>query len=285
MHVLRPADQPGSDHAKIEGRPVGGEGRDRLSGRLPGTEAIIFGNLADSTSAVARAKTSPRNYALLAELNTRSAPTYLARLSNPSEEMSQRTRLHRERVMTTHDHSSGEHDHGLPIGPGLTYGSVTTKISSLVLVRPYDWRWILGIAVGFALTMMLFVAVTYLLLKGVGIWGINVPVMWGFAIVNFVWWIGIGHAGTLISAILLLLKQDWRTSINRLPSHDALRGRVCRSLPPAPSGTALGLLLVAPLPQHDGFMASVAKSFDLGRFRGLNLRHGLAPLLVRGTSA
>ena len=59
------------------------------------------------------------------------------------------------------------------------------------------------------------IAVTWLFVRGVGVWGIDMPVAWGFAIVNFVWWIGIGHAGTLISAILLLLKQDWRTSINR----------------------------------------------------------------------
>src|SRR5437870_8654479 len=63
--------------------------------------------------------------------------------------------------------------------------------------------------------MLLFYAIGYLLLEGVGVWGINIPVGWGFAIVNFVWWIGIGHAGTLISAILLLLNQKWRTSINR----------------------------------------------------------------------
>jgi molybdopterin-containing oxidoreductase family membrane subunit len=62
---------------------------------------------------------------------------------------------------------------------------------------------------------MLLVAVTYLFVRGTGIWGINNPVGWGFAIINFVWWIGIGHAGTLISAILLLLRQEWRTSINR----------------------------------------------------------------------
>jgi molybdopterin-containing oxidoreductase family membrane subunit len=62
---------------------------------------------------------------------------------------------------------------------------------------------------------MLLATISYLLLKGVGIWGVNVPVGWGFDIINFVWWIGIGHAGTLISAILLLLRQQWRTSINR----------------------------------------------------------------------
>ena len=64
---------------------------------------------------------------------------------------------------------------------------------------------------------MLTVAIAYLLYTGVGIWGINQPVGWGFAIVNFVWWIGIGHAGTLISAILLLLKQEWRTSSTGSP--------------------------------------------------------------------
>ena len=71
-----------------------------------------------------------------------------------------------------------------------------------------------------------------LVLRGVGIWGIDVPVMWGFAIVNFVWWIGIGHAGTLISAILLLLKQDWRTSINRFAEAMTLFAVACAGLFP-----------------------------------------------------
>ena len=63
--------------------------------------------------------------------------------------------------------------------------------------------------------MFFLVAISYLFAKGVGIWGINSPVAWGFAIANFVWWVGIGHAGTFISAVLLLLRQHWRTSINR----------------------------------------------------------------------
>jgi len=71
------------------------------------------------------------------------------------------------------------------------------------------------VAIAAALFGMLQTAVGYLLVKGTGIWGITIPIGWGFAIVNFVWWIGIGHAGTLISAILLLFKQTWRTSINR----------------------------------------------------------------------
>ncbi|MGA8298833.1 MAG: NrfD/PsrC family molybdoenzyme membrane anchor subunit [Terriglobales bacterium] len=101
------------------------------------------------------------------------------------------------------------------IGPGHTFATVTDKISSIVLTRPTSNGWVVGFAAMFMLTMMLLYALGYLFVRGVGIWGINIPIGWGFAIVNFVWWIGIGHAGTLISAILLLLRQSWRNSINR----------------------------------------------------------------------
>src|SRR5262245_22511422 len=100
------------------------------------------------------------------------------------------------------------------IRPGHTFASVTDKISAIVLGRRTPLTWVIGFGVSFALTMVLFYSIGYLFMKGVGIWGINVPVAWGFDIINFVWWIGIGHAGTLISAILLLLRQEWRTSIN-----------------------------------------------------------------------
>jgi len=101
------------------------------------------------------------------------------------------------------------------IEPGYTFGTVTDKISAIVLNRPTSTGWFIGFGVGFMLTMMMLFAIGYLVVRGTGIWGINIPVGWGFAIVNFVWWIGIGHAGTLISAILLLLRQSWRNSINR----------------------------------------------------------------------
>lgn len=101
------------------------------------------------------------------------------------------------------------------IAPGYTFATITDKISSIVLSQRTPRGWFVGFAISFSLVMLLMYAIGYLLLVGVGIWGINMPVAWGFAIVNFVWWIGIGHAGTLISAILLLLNQKWRTSINR----------------------------------------------------------------------
>src|SRR5205814_3811014 len=93
-------------------------------------------------------------------------------------------------------------------------------------------RWWVGFALSFLLVMVLFFSIAYLLVRGVGIWGINVPVAWGFAIVNFVWWIGIGHAGTLISAILLLLHQKWRTSINRFAEAMTLFAVACAGIFP-----------------------------------------------------
>jgi len=98
---------------------------------------------------------------------------------------------------------------------GHTFGTITDKISWIVLRRPLTLGWVFGFAVAFGLLNLLMLAIGYLVFRGTGIWGINIPVGWGFAIINFVWWIGIGHAGTLISAILLLLKQNWRNSINR----------------------------------------------------------------------
>src|SRR5258708_2643371 len=90
----------------------------------------------------------------------------------------------------------------------------------------------IGFACAFLLVNLLMVAVTWLFVRGVGVWGIMIPVAWGFAIVNFVWWIGIGHAGTLISAILLLLKQTWRTSINRFAEAMTLFAVACAGIFP-----------------------------------------------------
>jgi molybdopterin-containing oxidoreductase family membrane subunit len=118
------------------------------------------------------------------------------------------------------------------IGPGYTYATVTDKISSIVLTRKWSLHWLAGFSISFLLVMLLMYATTYLFVKGIGIWGVNIPVGWGFAIINFVWWIGIGHAGTLISAILLLLRQEWRTSINRFAEAMTLFAVACAGLFP-----------------------------------------------------
>ncbi len=113
-----------------------------------------------------------------------------------------------------------------------TYRSVTDRISRIVLTRRTPTFWVVGFGVGAAGVGMFMTAVFWLLFKGVGVWGIDRPVMWGFAIVNFVWWVGIGHAGTLISAILLLLRQDWRTSINRFAEAMTLFAVACAGMFP-----------------------------------------------------
>ncbi|MGA8766405.1 MAG: NrfD/PsrC family molybdoenzyme membrane anchor subunit [Candidatus Acidiferrales bacterium] len=118
------------------------------------------------------------------------------------------------------------------IGPGHTFETVTDKISSIVLTRPVTPGWVFGLLIAFGALMLLNLTITLLMIKGVGIWGIRIPTAWGFAIVNFVWWIGIGHAGTLISAILLLLHQKWRTSINRFAEAMTLFAVMCAGMFP-----------------------------------------------------
>jgi len=118
------------------------------------------------------------------------------------------------------------------IGPGHSYKSITDKLVSVVLSRNTPIAWFLFMAVGFLLLNGLLIAITYLLFVGTGIWGNNQPVGWAFPIINFVWWIGIGHAGTLISAILLLFKQDWRTSINRFAEAMTLFAVACAAVYP-----------------------------------------------------
>jgi molybdopterin-containing oxidoreductase family membrane subunit len=122
----------------------------------------------------------------------------------------------------------------LPVLPGPeliagdhTLASVTEKIASITLTRRTPLGWFLGFGVSFALLMGLLWAVVNLLFVGIGVWGPNVPIGWGFDIINLVWWIGIGHAGTLISAILLLLRQQWRTSINRFAEAMTLFAVAC----------------------------------------------------------
>jgi molybdopterin-containing oxidoreductase family membrane subunit len=118
------------------------------------------------------------------------------------------------------------------IEPGYTFSTVTDKISAIVLTRPTSNGWFIGFGIAFLLMMMMLYTIAYLVARGVGIWGINIPVGWGFDIVNFVWWIGIGHAGTLISAILLLLRQSWRNSINRFAEAMTLFAVACAGMYP-----------------------------------------------------
>jgi molybdopterin-containing oxidoreductase family membrane subunit len=118
------------------------------------------------------------------------------------------------------------------IQPGYTYEIVEKQIDDIVIARPITFGWVLGFMAAGTLVILLTFAIVELWLRGVGVWGIDIPVAWGFAIINFVWWIGIGHAGTLISAILYLFRQRWRTSINRFAEAMTIFAVMCAGMFP-----------------------------------------------------
>lgn len=114
-----------------------------------------------------------------------------------------------------------------------TYGSIAEKIDRLILdQKVHKKAWWAFFLFGLFGAGALGTSIAWLLYQGVGIWGNNVPVGWAFDIVNFVWWIGIGHAGTLISAILLLLGQQWRNSINRFAEAMTIFAVMCAGMYP-----------------------------------------------------
>ena len=184
--------------------------------------------------------------------------------------------------MANHSHKTALLEETPVILPGHDFETVTETVAEIPLSKRFPLGWIGLLLVGLAGAGMLHMALGYLVLKGIGIWGNNIPVGWAFDIINFVWWIGIGHAGTLISAILLLFKQQWRMSISRFAEAMTIFAVMCAAifpgLPHRPS--VAGGLLAVPLSQRDGLVAAVQEPADLGRVRGFDLRHRLDRVLV-----
>ena len=110
-------------------------------------------------------------------------------------------------------------------------GWISDTVAGVIENKTPGW-WKLAISLSLLVSLGLPIGLTYLISTGVGVWGLNHPVAWGWAIVNFVWWIGIGHAGTLISAILFLLRQKWRTSINRASEAMTIFAVMCAGIFP-----------------------------------------------------
>jgi molybdopterin-containing oxidoreductase family membrane subunit len=152
---------------------------------------------------------------------------------------------------TYQDHWPAKQETPLVLGEGHSYASVSDKIGNIVLTRKFGMGWWLIFGITAFFVMILTSAVGYLFARGVGIWGINMPVAWGFAIINFVWWVGIGHAGTFISAFLLLLRQDWRTSINRFAEAMTLFAVACAGMfPLLHMGRPWMFFWLMPYPNH-----------------------------------
>jgi len=128
------------------------------------------------------------------------------------------------------------------------FTTVTDKVTGLAL-RPAPIGWYIAFSVALTLLSLLLVTLVYLLTTGVGVWGNNNTISWGFPIINFVFWVGIGHAGTLISAILFLLRQNWRTGINRFAEAMTIFAVICAGLFPAVHVGRIWLVLwLAPIP-------------------------------------
>lgn len=109
---------------------------------------------------------------------------------------------------------------------GLSFKSLTDVVIKPIFDKAPLW-WFVAFFIALSLVLLLKVSIAYLIWEGVGVWGLNNPVGWGFAIVNFVFWVGIGHAGTLISAILFLFRQDWRTAVNRFAEAMTIFAVIC----------------------------------------------------------
>ena len=172
------------------------------------------------------------------------------------------------------------------IGSGYTLETVTDKISSIVLTRGTTQGWVFGFVISFGLLMVLNLVVSMLMMKGVGIWGINIPIAWAFAITNFVWWIGIGHAGTLISAIPPSAAPEvahFDQPLRR--SDDDLCRDVRGNVPAAAHGAAVAFLLPDAVPEPDVAVAAVPQPAGVGRIRGIDVLHSFAAVLVRGVDS
>ena len=114
---------------------------------------------------------------------------------------------------------------------GRSLGDMTDGICQVAERKPPK-AWYVAMFFSLCALAVLGVSIGYLFLVGTGTWGLNNPVNWGWAIVNFVWWVGIGHAGTLISAILYLFRQKWRTGINRAAEAMTIFAVICAGMFP-----------------------------------------------------
>jgi len=113
-----------------------------------------------------------------------------------------------------------------------SFKEITAMVTDINL-RPTPKAWYMAFGVANLLLLLLLGSIGYLIWEGTGIWGLNQPAGWGWAIINFVWWVGIGHAGTLISAILFLFRQGWRTAINRFAEAMTIFAVMCAGIFPA----------------------------------------------------
>ena len=159
--------------------------------------------------------------------------------------------------------------------------TISDKIAGVVLAAPTPKQWFVVLGIAFLVLQFLPFAMGNLLLIGVGKFGINQPVGWGMDIINFVWWIGIGHAGTLISAILMLFRQEWRMAIARFAEAMTIFAVMCAGMYPVfHTGRPWLAYWLLPYPNTMAIFAATAFTARVGRVRGFDVRDRVDPVLV-----
>lgn len=202
------------------------------------------------------------------------------------------------------------------VRPGETMATVTAQISGIALRSRIERGWWLGFGFSALLVLLFLASILVLLLEGVGIWGIDIPVAWGFAIVNYVWWIAIASGGTLITAIFYLTGSEWRTSITRIAESMMVCAAACAGFFPilhlgrpwffywlVPYPATMGVwpqfrspllwdffavivyIIASVLFWYVGLVPDLATLRDRARTPGRRLLYGIAALGWRGQSA
>ena len=213
------------------------------------------------------------------------------------------------------------HDHRRPAGtppivmPGVTLRSLSEEVSARVLRRGAPLWWWIGFGISLGLLLVLVVAVTWLFVTGVGIWGIDIPVAWGLAIAEYVWWIALASGGTIVSALFYLTRSPWRSAVNRIAESMMLCAAACAGIMPIlhlgrpgffywlfPYPNVMGLwpqfrspllwdfvcllcyILMSIMYYYVGLLPDLATVRDLAPTRGKQILYGILALGWRGSA-
>ena len=146
-----------------------------------------------------------------------------------------------------------------------SYAAVTAAVTDPILTRSAGRTWWIAFGVSAAAVLVMLIAIAVLFTRGIGIWGVNTTVVWGYAIASYVWWIAVGSGGTLISSILVLTRQDWRRSVNRFAESMTLFAVSIAGLFPDPASRPAAVFLLArALSEHHAAVAAVALGPGVG---------------------
>ena len=202
------------------------------------------------------------------------------------------------------------------VGRDVTLTSLSEEVSDRVLVRRAPLWWWVGFSVSFLLLLLLVLQMVWLFANGIGVWGVNIPVAWGFAILEYVWWIALASGGTIVSALFFLTRSPWRSATNRIAESMLLSAAPCAGLMPImhlgrpglfywlfPYSTVMGVwpqprsplwwdficlicyILMSTMYYYAGILPDLATVRDLAKTRSKQILYGILALGWRGSVA